>query len=484
MDVIRPQSGPQEAFLSTSADIAIYGGAAGGGKTWALLLNPLRHIKTTRGYGAVIFRRTVPEITNEGGLWDEACDLYPILDGVGYSGTHEFRFPPYGNTISMAGLENEDDVLKWHSSQICCLEFDELTTFSAKQFWYLTSRNRSTCGICPTIRAGCNPSPGWLKTSLLAPWVDENFNGPRARGGELRSFVRPSGVIKWVEHGYPDSQTVTFIPAKVTDNKILLRKDPGYLPRLKALDPVERARLLEGDWRVRYEGVVYGEAFDPRFNVIVEHGDPRGGEPECGGMDFGVRNAFVALWGHVDHDDCLWITECYYSRGKTIPQHSPNLPMVDWWADPAGLQEILMLKRAGHSIRSCVHIPMRGASGETKSPKAAGISMVRERMRTGRLKIIRPKCLDLVRELGLYRYDDSKPEVEDPIKADDHSPDALRYLIVGLDRGRSVPPVVPAPTEQETALAEKANAEAHAQEHKSRDEQARERLFDDDYWGN
>jgi hypothetical protein len=424
----------------------------------------------------------VPEITNEGGLWDEACELYPILDGVSYSGTHEFRFPPYANTVSMAGLENEQDVLKWHSSQICCLEFDELTTFSARQFWYLTSRNRSVCGIRPTIRAGCNPSPGWLKTTLLAPWVDENYDGPRAKGGELRSFIRLEGEIKWVEHGYPDSQTVTFIPARVTDNKILLKKNPGYLAKLKALDPVEQARFLHGDWRVRYEGVVYPEAFDPEFGVIVESEGNRRQEPEIGGMDFGVRNAFVALWGYVDHDGVLWITGCYYSRGKTIPQHSPNLPKVRWSADPAGLQEILLLKGAGHDIRSCVHIPMRGATGETKNPKSAGISMVRERMRTGRLRIVRPKCLDLVRELGLYAYDATKPENEEPLKQDDHSPDALRYLVVGLDRGRAVPSLVQPETDAERAEREKAEAAIEVSRRKELDAAFQSDIMNEHWW--
>jgi phage terminase large subunit len=446
---IRPQKGPQEAFLSSRADIAVMGGSAGGSKTFSLLMNPLRHIRTVKDYGAVIFRRTVPEITNEGGLWDEACGLYVHAGGVPYVSTHEFRFPPYGNTISMAGLEEEKDLIKWHSSQICCLELDELTTFSAKQFWYLTSRNRHTCGIRPSIRAGCNPAPNWVKHTLLAPWVDEDFPGIRAQSGELRYFVRIDGKMHWVEEGHPDAQSVTFIRASVYDNKILLERNPEYLRRLKGLDPVERARLLDGDWRIMYEGLVYPEVFEAVKGVLVEK-EQRPQKPYIGGMDFGIRNPFVALWGYVDHEDVLWITNCYYKAGLTIPQHSPNLPVgIKWWADPAGAEERTQLKRAGHNVFPCTHQAVKGATGETKNPKLAGISMVRERLRTGRLKIVRPKCRELIRELGLYIYDKDNPEQEEPIKVSDHAPDALRYLVVGIDRGKAVPAVpYPSMTEE------------------------------------
>src|SRR3954466_6097351 len=89
---IGPQSGPQEAFLATPADIAIYGGAAGGGKSFALLLEPLRHVGN-KSFGGVIFRRTSPQITNEGALWDEAGELYPLVGGAARVGGLEYRFP-------------------------------------------------------------------------------------------------------------------------------------------------------------------------------------------------------------------------------------------------------------------------------------------------------------------------------------------------------------------------------------------------------
>src|SRR5579859_2373652 len=90
--VIGPQPGPQEMFLATPADICVYGGSAGGGKSYGLLLEALRHIGNSE-YGAVIFRRTYPEITNEGGLWDESSGLYPLIGGKPTESPPEWTFP-------------------------------------------------------------------------------------------------------------------------------------------------------------------------------------------------------------------------------------------------------------------------------------------------------------------------------------------------------------------------------------------------------
>jgi hypothetical protein len=100
---VRPQP-RQETFLSTPADIAIYGGAAGGGKTWSLLLEPLRHINN-KDFGAVIFRRTIPEITNEGALWDEAAKIYPLLDGRSNENDKQYTFPK-GARVSFAHMQH------------------------------------------------------------------------------------------------------------------------------------------------------------------------------------------------------------------------------------------------------------------------------------------------------------------------------------------------------------------------------------------
>jgi hypothetical protein len=92
MPIIRPQQGPHATFLASAADVAIYGGADCVGKSWALLLEPLRHVANPN-LGAVIFRRTLPPITNEGALWDEASRLYPLIGGTPRAGDKLFQFP-------------------------------------------------------------------------------------------------------------------------------------------------------------------------------------------------------------------------------------------------------------------------------------------------------------------------------------------------------------------------------------------------------
>jgi predicted phage terminase large subunit-like protein len=259
---IGPQPGPQELFLSTPADIAVYGGAAGGGKTFGLLYDASTHaaLDPVPGFGAVIFRRTSPQITQEGGLWDEAGKLYPLMGGVAKHRTK----------IRFAHMQYESDRFNWQGSQIAYCGFDELCHFTEEQFFYLLSRNRSTCGIKPRVRATCNPdADSWVK-HFLGPWVDEKWPvRDRARSGEIRRFIREDGQITWLSRGqrHPDAKTVTFIAASIYDNPALLATNPEYLVNLKALPLVERERLLGGNWVIRKEG---GKVFKKTWFRQVE----------------------------------------------------------------------------------------------------------------------------------------------------------------------------------------------------------------------
>src|ERR1043165_3091858 len=124
---IKPQKGPQEKFLRSSADIVIFGGAAGGGKSYSLLLECLRHIRNKR-FGAVVFRRTHKQITDEGGLWDTSSEIYPKAGGSPY-GTSQWVFPS-GAKIKFSHLQHEKNKYDWDGSQIPLICFDELIHFS------------------------------------------------------------------------------------------------------------------------------------------------------------------------------------------------------------------------------------------------------------------------------------------------------------------------------------------------------------------
>src|SRR3984893_999032 len=93
---IAAQRGPQTEFLRTAADVCIYGGAAGGGKTVGLILEPLRYVSRVPGFTAVFFRRTTPQVTNPGGLWDESLNFYPRFGGTPRLRGHEWHWPRGG----------------------------------------------------------------------------------------------------------------------------------------------------------------------------------------------------------------------------------------------------------------------------------------------------------------------------------------------------------------------------------------------------
>lgn len=256
--VIRPQAGPQEQFLSTSADIAIYGGAAGGGKTWALLVEPLRHVSNGK-FRCVCFRRTTKQIRVSGGLWDKSGDIYRPLAGTSKETTLEWVFKS-GMKIQYAHLEQESNIYDWQGSEIPLIMFDELTHFTAKQFFYLLGRNRSLSGITGYIRATCNPEKkSWVRV-FIDWWIDKKTGFPiKERSGILRWFIRDGDSFIWgdskddLKKQYGDDclpKSVTFIYAKIYDNQILLKKDPGYLANLKALSRIDREQLLDGNWNV------------------------------------------------------------------------------------------------------------------------------------------------------------------------------------------------------------------------------------------
>lgn len=277
--IIKAQPGPQVAFLSSPADINIYGGAAGGGKTFGILIDAARHIRTVKGYGAVIFRRETPQITNEGGLLDESRKIYPSQGGVvRESPKIDWTFPPFNNRIHFDHLQYEKTCQAYDGAQICYIGFDQLEHFSEYQFFYMLSRNRSTCGIRPCIRATANPdSDSWLVrghggrddwgTGFISWWIDPNTGYPiPERAGVLRWFIRDNDSIVWADTAgelkskYPDRQpkSVTFIPAKLSDNPILETINPEYRGNLQALSFVEQERLLEGNWKIRMQaGTVY-----------------------------------------------------------------------------------------------------------------------------------------------------------------------------------------------------------------------------------
>ena len=296
---IRPQEGYQMKTLSSPADIVIGGGAAGVGKTFTLLLEPLRH-KDTDGYGGVIFRRTSPQITAEGALWDTSDQIYNLVPGANARRSSlEWEFwkgDKKTSKLKFSHLEYEKNIYDWQGSQIPFIGFDELTHFTKKMFFYMLTRNRSVCGVKPYVRATCNPDPDSWVADFIGWWIDQETGFPIAeREGKLRYLVVDGDNFIWgdsskeviekawymLEEQVNKSgidpmyfvKSVTFISGSIYDNRELLMVDPAYLGNLMAQDAETQAALLKGNWKVVlsdkdiYDYYAFKGMFDNLFDV-------------------------------------------------------------------------------------------------------------------------------------------------------------------------------------------------------------------------
>lgn len=335
---IEPQKGFQTRFLSSPADIAIGGGSAGAGKTYALLMETLRN-QRVKDFAAVTFRRTYPQIKAPGGLWDTSVSLFSNITGARpHESNHEWNFPS-GSKIKFSHLEYEKNVLDWQGSQIPLICFDELTHFSKEMFFYLLSRNRSTCGVRPYVRATCNPDPDSWVADFIKWWIDDDTGFPiPERSGKLRYFIKDSEEYVWgsskaeVLESTPHIvaplleidktinvndlvKSVTFIPGTIYENTQLLKKDPGYLGNLMAQDEATKAQLLEGNWKVRIEGsdmINYVKMKDSFSNEFI----PKG--LKCITSDIALEGSdlfLVAVWDGRRLIDLFWMEK---SKGNDI----------------------------------------------------------------------------------------------------------------------------------------------------------------------
>ena len=280
------------------------------------------------GFAAVLFRRTYPEITAPGGMWPESMTIYPHLAGKPNAGRMAWTFPS-GAEIKFAHMQHETDVLSWLGAQIALIGFDQLETFEESQFWYMLSRNRSVCGVRPYIRATANPSPGWL-ADLLAWWINPDTGYPiTERAGVLRWFARIADKLEWYDRPQDAPvgvavKSLTFVPARLEDNRILMEADPSYDASLRALPHIEQERLRKGNWRISdidgewprdyFEGI-YFETWPENLLCKVVSLDPSKGKASRLGDD----SAFVMLG--VDPDGDLWADADMDNERPVEPLH-------------------------------------------------------------------------------------------------------------------------------------------------------------------
>lgn len=273
MEHLYPQRGPQQMLAESDADLVIYGGAAGGGKTWAAIFVVLLEILTIPGFEVNYFRKSRPEIVASGGLWRECQRMWQTFGPRFREQFLDVTFPN-SSRVKFEQLydESERSIERWKGAQISMIVLEEVTGLLERTAVYLLSRNRSPIpGVRGRSLWTCNPDrDSWVFT-WVRPWVDPNFS-ITAKHGEVMWFRRfdegnytedvapyvleVDGDHVWVMEGCPLATSMTFIGARLEDNPILMDGDPSYEAKLEAQDPVMRARLREGDWLISYGGGV------------------------------------------------------------------------------------------------------------------------------------------------------------------------------------------------------------------------------------
>lgn len=267
--VLWPHKGPQLAFHQSPAFELLYGGAAGGGKTWSLLAEGARQIDNPK-YTGILFRRTFPQLNQAKGPIDKSKEMYRAYGSyIDSKRTWEFTS---GAKFFFSHMAETDSHLSHDGAAYAYAAFDELAHFFEDQYRYIFSRIRveADSGLRTYMRAATNPpgrkhpGRGWIKRRWSA-WLDKTHPNP-AKSGELRWYAIVDGEEKEVEKGFPNSWSRSFIQAFYTDNPSL---DATYARNLDSLPKEDRHRLKLGDWSTDESA---GNVFDKRWFKILEPG--------------------------------------------------------------------------------------------------------------------------------------------------------------------------------------------------------------------
>ena len=280
----------QKLFMDAKESEVLFGGAAGGGKSYGQVVDALLFALKYPKSKQLILRRTFSELDKS--LIRTALGLYPREIFTFNSSSHTGKFKN-GSCIDFGYCAVENDVYQYQSAEYDCIRFDELTHFTEMQYLYLISRVRGANDYPKQVKSSTNPG------GIGHVWVKERFVDASPPG---ESFTGRDGMKR------------IFIPSLLTDNTFLMKADGDYKKRLEALPESEKRALLYGDWNI-FEGQYFTE-FSRERHVITPFEIPRGWR-KYRTIDYGLDRLAV-LWIAISEEGRSYVYREFCESGLTI----------------------------------------------------------------------------------------------------------------------------------------------------------------------
>ena len=436
--LFKPNDGPQTEFLASSEREVLYGGSAGGGKSYAMLADPLRYMGHPQ-FSGLLLRHTTEELRE---LIFKSQELYPkIWPGIKWSERKMQWTAPSGARLWMSYLDRDEDVLRYQGLAFSWIGFDELTQWATPYAWnYMRSRLRSTATDLPIfMRATTNPGGRghhWVKKMFIDPSpYNRSFDATDIDTTEVLRY--PAGHSK---AGKPLFKR-RFIPARLSDNPYLSQAG-DYEAMLLSLPEQQRRQLLDGDWDIK-EGAAFTE-FDRHVHVI-EPFDIPSNWVKFRACDYGYGSYSGVLWFAVaPNEQIVTYRELYVSKvlATDLADMILDLEAEDGNIKYGVLDSSLWHKRGDTGPSLAEQMISQGCrwrpSDRSRGSRVAGKNEIHRRLQIDEFTeeprlVFFNTCTNTISQLPSIPLDKKNPEDVDT-KSEDHLYDALRYGIMSRPR--------------------------------------------------
>lgn len=391
----------------------LFGGAAGGGKSYAQIIDALLYALRYKGSKQLILRRTLPELNKS--IIRAHLEIYPRGIYKYVSSTHTGIFLN-GSIIDFGYCDNENDVYKYQSAEYDVIRFDELTHFTKQMYIYLISRLRGANSYPKQIKSSANPG------GVGHSWVKERFI----------DCLEP-----YKERQFKGSSRI-FIPSYVFDNSFLQRNDPDYVKRLENLEEKDKKALLHGDWDI-FEGRFFNE-FDRKIHICEPFEIPEHWR-RYRAIDYGL-DMLACYFIAVSPRGEAYVYREVYESGLIVSKAAQAVKEQKGEFIYCTFAPPDLWNRHKDTGRSTAEIFLQNGVKLTKvsNKRAQGWLDLKEWLkifkdeqgqRNTRLKIF-SNCFNIIRTLPSLAYDKNDPsDVSLTPHELTHGPDALRYFACG-----------------------------------------------------